>query len=147
MAEALTAFVAAHGAWGLVVAAFVGATLVPISSEVAVVAALAFGMPPVEAFVAASFGNALGAGVTYGTGRLFAERTHARLVRGRTGRRALEWAERHGAWALLGSWLPVVGDPLCLAAGLVGVRAGPFLLVGIGTRVVRYAVLIAALAR
>ena len=32
-------------------------------------------------------------------------------------RRALQRLERWGPYALLFSWLPVIGDPLCVAAG------------------------------
>ena len=60
-------------------------------------------------------------------------------------RRALAWVRGHGAPALVMSWLPVVGDPLCLAAGWLGIRALPALLwicVGKG---LRYAALIVLL--
>ncbi len=131
-----------YGVWGLGLAAFLGATLVPVSSEVAVVAALKMGMPAWEVFASASVGNALGASFNYGLGRLFGERIAAGLEERRSGRRALRWAERYGKWSLLGSWLPVVGDPLCLAAGLFRVDWYFFVTVGIGTRLVRYAVLV-----
>lgn len=139
----MEAFVADHGALGLFLAAFLGATLVPVSSEAAFLAALAFGMPPGVALVSASAGNALGAAVTYGTGWLFADRTRARLERSRAGRKALAWAERRGAWVLLLAWAPVVGDPVCLAAGLLRVPVWAFVALGIGTRVARYAALLA----
>ncbi|HYE58340.1 MAG TPA: VTT domain-containing protein [Rhodothermales bacterium] len=129
-------------AWSLFLTALLAATLVPVSSEAAFVAALAAGAPPLEVFIVMSAGNALGAAITYGTGRLFADRTRRRLEASKSGQRALAWSEKHGAWALLGAWLPLVGDPLCLAAGLVRVRVLPFVLLGIGTRLARYAVLL-----
>ena len=128
----------AGGAWGLFAASFVAATVVPVSSEVAFAAALAAGMPVGEALVAASAGNAIGAAVTYASGRLFADRVRARLSASRAGRRALGWVERRGGWALAGAWLPIVGDPLCLAAGLLRVRVAWFVALGIGTRAARY---------
>lgn len=134
------------GVWGVAAAAFVGATLVPVSSEVAVVAALRLGVPAWQVFVSASIGNALGASVNYGLGLLFAERTRRSLAGSRGGRRALHWVDRFGPWSLWGSWLPVVGDPLCLAAGLFRFPLRYFLLLGLGTRVARYLVLIALLA-
>lgn len=135
-------WVAAYGVWGLALAAFLGATLVPISSEVAFVVALEAGMAPLEVFAAASAGNALGALSTYGIGRLFAPRAEARLQQNRAGRRALAWSTRYGRWSLLGSPLPVIGDPLCLAAGLMGIKLAFFVAVGIGTRLARYGVLL-----
>ena len=29
----------------------------------------------------------------------------------------LAWLTKYGYWSLLFSWLPIIGDPLCLAAG------------------------------
>lgn len=137
-----TAWVAEYGPWGLALVAYIGATLVPVSSEVAVVAALKLGMPPWEVLLTASIGNALGATTNYLLGVLLAPRIRARLGAGRAGRRSLAWAERYGKWSLLGSWLPVVGDPLCLAAGLIRTPFAFFVTIGIGTRVARYAVLV-----
>lgn len=135
-------WVASYGLWGLFLAAFLGATLVPVSSEVAFVAALAGGVPPGAALAVASAGNALGALTNYALGALFAERIERKLEASRSGRKALAWTRRWGRWSLLGSWLPVVGDPLCLAAGLVRVPLWFFALVGIGTRIARYAVIL-----
>ena len=140
MEAELAAWVAAYGLWGLAAASFLAATLLPFSSEVALVVALAAGLPPWAVFGAASAGNALGASVNYGLGWLFAERTQERLATSRAGRRALAWGERYGAWSLWGSWLPVVGDPICLVAGLLRLPVHLFVTVGIGTRVARYLV-------
>ena len=136
-----TAWVAAYGLWGVGGIAFLGATLVPISSEAAVVAALALGLPADKVFWSASAGNALGALLDYGIGWWLAPRVQRQLEESRAGRRALRWAERYGAWSLLGAWLPIVGDPLCLVGGLLRMRLHVFIALGIGTRVARYGVL------
>lgn len=138
----MTEWILEYGIWGVALAAFVGATLVPVSSEVAVVFALKLGMPPWQVLVSASIGNALGASLNYGLGWIFGDNVRGRLEANRNGRRALHWAEKYGKWSLLGSWLPVVGDPLCLAAGLFRIRLFFFVTVGIGTRIARYAVLV-----
>src|SRR5690606_24442309 len=127
-----------YGLWGLGVAAFLGATLVPVSSEVAVVAALKMGLPPWQVFISASIGNALGASLNYILGWLFSGRIEERLQAGKAGRKALRWTQKYGKWSLPGSWLPTVGDPLCLAAGLFRLDFLFFEQVGIGTRVPRY---------
>ena len=128
--------------WGLAAAAFAGATLMPFSSEAAVLAALAAGASSDAVFLSASLGNLLGASVNYGLGVLFSGRVRRSLRARRSGRRALLGIERYGAWSLLGSWLPVVGDPLCLGAGLVRLSPVAFILLGLGTRVARYWVLV-----
>jgi membrane protein YqaA with SNARE-associated domain len=51
-------------------------------------------------------------------------------------------AKRYGWWTLLLAWIPVLGDPLTLAAGLMRVRFLPFLaLVGTG-KALRYAAIL-----
>lgn len=140
----LDALVADYGLLGLAVVAFLAATLLPFSSEVAVVAALEAELMPLGVLLAASIGNALGASFNYGLGWWPSGRLRNKLDDSRSGRRALAWAERYGKWSLLGSWLPIVGDPLCVVAGLIRVPLWFFALVGIGTRVARYVVLIVA---
>ena len=47
--------------------------------------------------------------------------------------RATGWYRRYGSWSLLLSWLPVVGDPLCLISGSLKTSLSRFfLLVAIG---------------
>ena len=126
------------GPFGLFAVSFLAATLVPLSSEAALVAALTAGVPVVPALVAASLGNSLACVVNYGLGWFFRERMQARMQRGRSGRRAFAWMERFGPLSLLGSWLPVVGDPLTVVAGIGRVSFGLFLLVVLPLRVGRY---------
>lgn len=138
----LASWVEAAGSFGLAAAAFLGATLVPVSSEVALVAALRLGMAPVEAIAWASVGNSLGCALNYGLGRWGREAVGPRLASTRGGRAALRWMERWGAPALLFSWLPVVGDPLTLAAGVGRVRWWVFGLLVVPHRVARYVALV-----
>jgi membrane protein YqaA with SNARE-associated domain len=59
--------------------------------------------------------------------------------------RAERWFARWGKWSLLLAWLPLVGDPLTVAAGILRVRPLAFLaLVGLG-KGVRYAAVLSAL--
>ena len=129
------------GGPGLAAAAFVGATLVPVSSEAAFVAALVAGLSGPAALAWATLGNTLGCCVNYGLGRWSRERFAPRLRASRVGRVALRWTERWGVPALLLSWLPVVGDPLTLAAGVARVRPGLFLGLVVLVRGGRYALL------
>ena len=45
---------------------------------------------------------------------------------------------RYGVWSLLFSWLPVLGDPLCLAGGILKVGFGRFSLRVFTGKLVRY---------
>ncbi len=57
-------------------------------------------------------------------------------------RKALERLNHYGTPLLLLSWLPVIGDPLCLAAGWIGIRLLPALLFITVGKGVRYALLL-----
>jgi membrane protein YqaA with SNARE-associated domain len=81
----------------------------------------------------------------YGLGCLFSQPTLHRLHRRRWSRRALTWAQRYGGWSLAGSWLPLVGDPLMLISGIFRFHTAYILVLGLGTRVLRYVVLIGLL--
>jgi membrane protein YqaA with SNARE-associated domain len=137
----VTEWVLEYGALGLFLAAFLAATLVPLSSEAALVAALAVGMPVAEALVAASLGNSLACLVNYGLGRFFRERAQPRTEASRPGRLALRWMERWGPWSLVLTPLPVVGDPVTVVAGLARVSFRLFVAVVIPLRVGRYALI------
>jgi len=132
---------------GLFAAAFLSATLLPGSSEVVLVALLqAGGGAEAPLIVAvASLGNTLGAVVTWGIGRGLAGAGTARMSEGNRARlaRAEAWHRRLGVWSLLLSWVPVVGDPIVLLAGVLRTPFWPFLiLVGLG-KTARYAALAA----
>jgi membrane protein YqaA with SNARE-associated domain len=95
----------------LFMAAFVSATVLPANSEIVLVAVLkAHPERAVAAIVLATIGNTLGGLTTYGLGRLMPPRTLPAP-------RVAAAVRRYGAWTLLGSWIPIVGDGLCAAAG------------------------------
>jgi len=134
--------VATYGGFGLLVVSFVAATLVPFSSEVAVFAALRLGMAPVEVLLFASIGNCLGVLLNYGLGRWGGERFLAGRMKERSTQRAMEWGKRFGYGSLFLSWLPVVGDPLTMVAGIVRLPLLYVVVVGFGVRILRYAAII-----
>ena len=123
----------------LFAAAFVGATLLPLSSEAAFAAALARGLPTGEALAWATAGNTLGCALNVAIGRWGRAHAEPRLRASRAGRRALAAVERWGGWALGLSWLPVVGDPLTVAAGVARVPLATVAVVVPALRLARYA--------
>jgi len=127
-----------YGPLGLFLASFLAATLLPFSSEVAFALALDSGMAVATAMAAASSGNVLAIVLNYGLGRWLREATNARLQRSKSGTKALAFGERYGAWALLLSPLPIIGDPITLAAGLLRIHWLVFLLIAGSLRVLRY---------
>ena len=143
----LSSWVTAYGLWGLTLEAFLAATLLPLSSEVAVVAALQLGLPPVQVLLWASVGNCLGGIMNYWLGLLCTKPVLARVQRERWGRQALAWAERYGGWSLATSCLPCIGDPIMLFGGVLRFHLSYIILLGLGTRVARYGLIIGLLGR
>ncbi len=114
------------------------ATIFPFSSEVAFVAALSSGMPEISALLFASSGNILAIILNYFLGYLLYEKTKAKLLASKTGAKAYRYGHAYGYYALLLSWLPVIGDPLTLVAGIVRLRFIWFVLIAGSLRIARY---------
>jgi membrane protein YqaA with SNARE-associated domain len=132
----------------LFLSALGAATILPMSSEV-VLGALAFaGTSDVLLLLAvATAGNTLGAVVNWGIGR-YAATWRTRLLSLDEARfeRACRWFNRWGIWCLLLSWLPVVGDPLTLVAGVLRTAFIPFVVLVLVGKAARYAVILLAVA-
>lgn len=112
------------------VSAFGAATLLPIGSEPVFIGLLLGGVTaPWLLVMVASTGNTLGAVVNWWLGG------HLERFAGRrwfpVGPAALErargWYARWGRWSLLLAWLPLVGDPLTVMAGVMRERLWVFL--------------------
>lgn len=103
--------------WTLFASSFLGATLLPGGSE-----AVLFGVLKLNgdlywrALAVATAGNTLGGMSSYLIGRVLRQSRELK---------ALESVRRHGTPILLLSWMPVIGDPLCVAAGWL--RLNPWL--------------------
>jgi membrane protein YqaA with SNARE-associated domain len=94
----------------LFLSSFLAATLLPGGSEFVFAGVLATGAASLwPALAVATLGNTLGGSSSYLLGRVVPDR--------KLGGRALEWVRRWGAPVLLLSWVPIVGDALCVAAG------------------------------
>ena len=103
------------GLWGLFLASFISATLLPGGSELVLVAML-HRHPDLfwQAIGVATVGNTLGGMTSYAIGRAIPNRAQPRSI---------ATLQRYGAGALLFSWAPIVGDALCLAAGWLRLNA------------------------
>lgn len=134
-----------EGYLGLFLSAFLAATVLPFSSEAVLAALAAFDAhDDLLLWVTASVGNTLGSLANWVLGRFFIRWQNRRWFPVKPDRlaRASRWFRRYGTWSLLFAWLPAVGDPLTLAAGMLRVNVGLFLvLVGFG-KAVRYAVVL-----
>jgi membrane protein YqaA with SNARE-associated domain len=107
---------------GLFLAAFLAATVLPFQSEVVLFALLLTEHYPWWLLVIiASVGNTLGSAANWLLGRLLARFEERRWfpVKRETIARAENWYHRYGRWSLLLSWMPFIGDPLTIAAGVL----------------------------
>ena len=97
------------GLWVLFTSSFLAATLLPGGSEAVLIGVLAANPDSAAIAVAvATVGNTLGGLLSYLLGRLIPQ---TRPLKG------LVAVRRYGAPVLLLSWVPVLGDALCVAAG------------------------------
>jgi membrane protein YqaA with SNARE-associated domain len=120
---------------GLFLVAVVAGSVLPAPSEAVLAALIYGGVRPGLAVTVATGGNVLGALTVYLLGRWVARGGGGAMGRwihrrsAREGPRLARARERLATWGspvLLLAWLPVLGDVFVLAAGLVGVRPGPF---------------------
>ena len=129
---------------GLFFSAFFSSTILPGSSEVVLVAlATQSDLPFWNLLVVATAGNTLGGMSSWGLGWLIALRYPLTELSKAAHRRAVEHVRKWGSPILLFSWVPVLGDPLCVAAGWLRMSwLGALLFIGIG-KALRYWVLLA----
>ena len=105
---------------GLFASALIAATLLPMQSEAVLVTLILQADHPIALLlIVATAGNVLGSAVNWALGRFllrFQEKrwfpaSGAQLIR------AQGWYQRYGRWSLLGSWVPIIGDPITVVVG------------------------------
>ncbi|MBX3538419.1 MAG: DedA family protein [Chelatococcus sp.] len=132
--------------FGLFATALAAATIIPMQSEAVLVAMLMADYTPWLVIGVASVGNVLGSVINWLLGRGI-ERFRDRRwfpVKASALQRAQGWYQRYGRWSLLLSWMPIIGDPLTVVAGVLREPLPIFLALVTVAKVGRYAVLAAA---
>ena len=102
--------------WGLFISSLLGATLLPGGSELVLIGVLKL-HPELfwPALLLGTLGNTIGGMISFGMGRMLPltrKLKHVAKVR------------HYGTPAMLFAWAPIIGDPLCVAAGWL--RLNPF---------------------
>jgi len=111
--------------WSLFGSAFLSATLLPGSSEVLLAyLATSSQQSPGLLIAVATLGNTLGGFTSYGLGRYIAYRFPNQTLR-HNHALAISRIQHWGSFTLLLSWVPFIGDPLCVAAGYL--KTNPWL--------------------
>jgi len=130
--------------WALFFSAFGAATLLPLQSE-AVLVGLLVRQPEAVAtlLLVATLGNVLGSIVNWLLGRALEHLRERRWFPFRVAQleRAQLRYQRWGQWSLLLSWMPVIGDPLTLIAGIMREPFWRFVLLVTLAKGARYLVL------
>ena len=124
----------------LLLSSFVSATLFPGGSELLLIYYLNNNPDNLWwYFTAVTLGNSLGAVLTYVlAGYLYWGREKAKLQYLKTWR----FCQQYGVWALLLSWVPVIGDFIPLAAGWLKTPVLTSILLIAAGKALRYAVII-----
>ncbi|WP_028747716.1 YqaA family protein [Rhizobium mesoamericanum] len=132
---------------GLFLVAFAAATIFPMQSEAGLAALIVTKQYPILVLVAvATTGNVLGSTVNWLLGIGIERYRDKRWFPASQPAldKAQRWYRRHGKWSLLLSWMPVIGDPITIVAGVLREPFPMFLLMVTIAKAARYAVLAAA---
>ena len=125
----------------LFVISFLAATILPFSSELTLAGLVATSSYDNSLLlIIASLGNVLGSVVNWILGFYSRNLSSKRWFpfNDEQIEKSSKWFNKFGRWSLLFAWVPIIGDPLTLAAGLLRIRFIEFLvLVTIG-KVSRY---------
>lgn len=125
---------------GLFLTTFLAATLLPAQSEAAVAGMLLSGHRPWMVIMIASAGNILGSVLNWWLGTQAARLGNRRWfpLKPKQMERAAAWYRRYGRWSLLLSWVPIVGDPLTVVAGVLREQLAIFVLFVAIAKIGRY---------
>lgn len=119
--DALVSILITWGYWGLLVAAFLAGSVLPFSSEAVLVALQAAGLDPWGLVVYASIGNTLGGTMNYCIGRMGRMEWIEKYLHVKKDEldRAQRFMAGRGAWMGCLSVVPVIGDVITVALGLM----------------------------
>ncbi|MDH5661073.1 MAG: DedA family protein [Gammaproteobacteria bacterium] len=129
--------------WLLFFSAFISSTLFPGGSEAVLAYLAANGEHALYLLITvATLGNTLGAMTSWGIGRLISIRYSTEKLSKPSQQKAVARLQKYGSPVLLLSWLPVIGDPLCVAAGWLRIHWLPSLLFIAVGKLLRYLVVV-----
>ena len=129
----------------LFIISFLAATILPLSSELVLsTMLLTDSFDKYLLLVVASFGNILGSSVNWYLGKkvlVFKDKkwfpaNERQIAKGEI------YFKKYGIWSLLLAWVPIIGDPLTIVAGILRVKFFTFLLLISISKISRYIFLI-----
>jgi membrane protein YqaA with SNARE-associated domain len=112
---------AVYGYAGLFLASFLASTVLPLGSEALLLLLINEGFDPISVVVVASVGNYCGACTTYYIG-LVGRRDLIEKYLSIPQQRlddAEKWFTKYGAYSLLFTWIPIIGDAITAMGGIM----------------------------
>jgi membrane protein YqaA with SNARE-associated domain len=128
----------------LFIISFLAATILPFSSELTLAGLVATSnYDNLLLLIVASLGNILGSVVNWILGFYSRNLSTKRWFpfKDEQIEKSSKWFNRFGRWSLLFTWVPIIGDPLTLVAGLLRVKFVEFLILVTIGKVSRYLVI------
>ena len=120
---------------------FLAATILPFSSELTLAGLIATSnYDNLLLLIVASFGNTLGSVVNWALGFYSRNLTSKKWFPFKETQieRSSKWFSKFGKLSLLFAWVPIIGDPLTLVAGLLRIRFLDFIILVAFGKVSRY---------
>ena len=127
--------------WSLFLSAFGAATLLPGSSELVLTGVLASGKVSTGlAIGVATLGNTFGSSVNWILGRFFAKFKDEKWFPLKADQydKLNGWYYKWGLWTLFASWVPIIGDPLTVIAGIARTPFAIFFTIVLIAKLLRY---------
>ena len=125
----------------LFIISLLAATILPLSSEIVLTTMLLTNLFEKNILlIVASFGNILGSIFNWYLGKkitIFQDRKWF-PVSPKQLNKSQKYFQKYGLWSLLLAWVPVIGDPLTLLAGVLKVRFSIFFLLVSISKISRY---------
>jgi membrane protein YqaA with SNARE-associated domain len=123
MLESLESLLLNYGYTGLFLASFLASTILPFGSEGVVVILIYMGFNVPAVVLVASTGNFLGACTSYYIGLKGRDYIEKYLRIGPDEiKKAETYFSKYGSYVLLFTWIPLIGDALTVAGGLLRLR-------------------------
>ena len=131
---------AQYGYIGLFTASFLAATILPFSSEFVLIYLLLNNYDPFLSIAVATVGNVLGSVTNYALGFWGSFLIMERLLRLSQTEiaRSEQRFKKYGVFSLLFAWVPIIGDPLTVAAGILKINIYLFLILVTAGKLFRY---------
>ncbi|MGB3752000.1 MAG: YqaA family protein [Arcobacteraceae bacterium] len=125
--------------------AFLSATLLPLGSEVLLLYNLALNLNVYLLFLVATIGNTLGSIVNYYFGFKGEEfLVRKKILKEEKILKTKKIFDKYGGYSLLFSWMPVIGDPITIVAGMLHYDIKKFIYLTLISKGVRYIFVIAS---